>query len=262
MRRRTELEERQPQHEHVDAQKLHARNMAVPLVSKPMVHAMSQSDHCSTHSVHGGEVHDMDIGTPIVSRKAIQTALDTSTQEKDAQIVALQTELSHTKAKLKSATLDVEQSLADNTRLQDDVAAWRGRWNGVNNELRHLKTGLQSSIDDKYLIKEWEDLHAKIVNISHGHFAARPAKMFGYMMSSTRGPETPGSASQPSSQLKQLTQDHTQYTGSDTQRPVIVQAFLWWLLANRIFDHMNYYGNGMYWAGQVRELLGGLEHEL
>lgn len=195
--------------------------------------------------------------------KAIQKTHEQSLIARDSEISRLQMQLSNVQVACDAANSKVTQLNQQNDTLQGDISNWRTRFHGVNNELLQLKHDLKSAIDDDWFIKEWRDLHSKIENFSRTYFVGRPTRIFGAIMNRSKG--TVAAARTETlydHALKQLARKHADYTGSETQRPLIIQALLWWILANEIFDHMNCSNGGLFWAGQTREQLGELESEL
>ncbi|KAF2467961.1 uncharacterized protein BDR25DRAFT_358215 [Lindgomyces ingoldianus] len=143
-------------------------------------------------------------------------------------------------------------------RLQEDLQQSQKNVQNVTNELMQFKSQLNSKVDDRWFVEQWTDLHSKIQNISTKFFAGKISRHSGAMASRGKGkfdvcaPRC----------LMQLTPDYTQYISSENYRPLLIQAFIWWILNNKVFDHASKFSEGLYWAGGMRDSLANLKGEL
>jgi hypothetical protein len=159
-----------------------------------------------------------------------------------------------------------EQSRSESTRLECELdeleskaSYWQTQFNLANSELLKLQTELSSEVSDKWLQSQWYDLHVKIENLSNQYFVGR-ISLPSHVWSK---PSQPVKLShQPAVAIAQLTNKSAEYLGSDRERHLIIQAFIWWFLVNKIFAHTRYDDGGFYWAGQSRELLYHLKRQV
>ncbi|KAF1843606.1 uncharacterized protein K460DRAFT_433300 [Cucurbitaria berberidis CBS 394.84] len=203
-----------------------------------------------------------EVGMPDVSLDNLQKASDQALQVKEMCIRNLEIQLSDLRHAHDNASANVTIVDEENTKLKAEILSWQKQFEKVNQELLQTRSEVRNKVDDKWLLAQWDDLHAKIENLSHLYFVGRPTKVFGSIISRAKGSLTENSDSQASENLKRLTREHAQYTGSNTQRPLIVQAFIWWTLTNSVFNHKSSSEGGLLWAGQTREPLYSLQNEL
>ncbi|OAK94929.1 hypothetical protein IQ06DRAFT_62476 [Phaeosphaeriaceae sp. SRC1lsM3a] len=150
----------------------------------------------------------------------------------------------------------------DVAQAQEDLLDWQGRFGLVNNELLQLRSNLDKHVSDKWFQSQWKVLHTRIEAVSDQYFVGRQSRFQGSILSRGKGMRPDKLEIHPSISLTRLTNEHAWYLGSEHMRPLIIQAFIWWVLVNRIFAHMACDEWGFFWAGQSRDLLYHLKRQI
>jgi hypothetical protein len=151
-----------------------------------------------------------------------------------------------------------------NAGLLEDVETWHSRFNLVNKELLEARADISSGskVDDKWFAMQWGDLQVKIESLSHQYFLGHLSRPGNSILDRAKGSRPEKMESQPSKAITRLTNSFARYLKSDQDRPLLIQAFLWCILVNNVFDHAGYHDGGFYWAGQSRSLLYHLRLEV
>ncbi|KAF2245952.1 hypothetical protein BU26DRAFT_577460 [Trematosphaeria pertusa] len=194
--------------------------------------------------------------------KSMQENHQRALGDRDLRIQRLQAEVEGLRSAHDRAVGNATQLHDQNLELQQDLRRGKETFNAVSKELRQLRSDLKSNLDDKYFIEQWNDLHSKIQNLTNQYFVGRLSRSTGSVLTRAKGSRVDKLDIQPSKRLMFLTREHAQYIGSETHRPLIIQAFIWWILNNKVFDHANRCSEGLYWAGDMRQTLASLKAEL
>jgi hypothetical protein len=151
-----------------------------------------------------------------------------------------------------------------NAGLLEDVRTWHSRFNLANKELLEARADISSGskVDDKWFSMQWNDLQVKIESLSHQYFLGHFSRPGNSILDRAKGSRTDRIDDQPSKAITRLTSSYARYLKSDQDRPLLIQAFLWCVLVNNVFDHAAYHDGGFYWAGQSRSLLYHLRLEV
>lgn len=152
----------------------------------------------------------------------------------------------------------------ENTGLREDVKTWHSRFSLVNTDLLEARADNTSSskVDDKWFGMQWGDLQVKIEALSHQYFLGRLSRPGHSILERAKGSRPEKLENQPSKAITRLTDSYSRYLKSEYDRPLLIQAFLWCVLVNSVFDHSSCNDGGFYWAGQSRSLLYHLRLEV
>lgn len=205
-------------------------------------------------------------------KQNLQRELDKMTQlanEQGEAIASLERSREDMASELDNARNSCERSREHAAKLGNDVAQaqedlldWQGRFGLVNNELLQLRSNLDKHVSDKWFQSQWKVLHTRIEAVSDQYFVGRQSRFQGSILSRGKGMRPDKLEIHPSISLTRLTNEHACYLGSEHMRPFIIQAFIWWVLVNRIFAHMACDEWGFFWAGQSRDLLYHLKRQI
>jgi hypothetical protein len=189
--------------------------------------------------------------------------------ERNASLVLLQKSHDDVVQELHGLRLAHDRLISDvaqlgnlNSELEADVLSWQTQFDIANNELLQLRSNLSNHVSDKWFQTQWKDMHVKIENLSNQYFVGRLSKASNPMKSRGKGSRPDRLENQPAVLLARLTNENARYLASDRERTLIIQAFIWWILINRVFAHTSCDDQGFYWAGQSRELLYHLKRQI
>ncbi|KAF2001292.1 hypothetical protein P154DRAFT_562877 [Amniculicola lignicola CBS 123094] len=191
----------------------------------------------------------------ILSATAAKAALE--------KLLAEKTTEAENATKIKDLVVkDAQELTVEKGKLMKDLQESRKIFKETNNELRELKFEVKNKTPDTWFIDQWRALHAKIENVSRLYFLGQLKKPAGMMATRPKGPLLHKPGVYPSRKLNFLAYNYDQYLSSEEYRPLIVQAFIWWVLTNKVFDHVSRDSEGLFWAGTMRDALGALKNEL
>jgi hypothetical protein len=193
----------------------------------------------------------------------------TVAREKEAMLDSMQKthvsdmqELNNMRMLHERDTADFAQLQNDNAELQATVLSWQSQFDLANKELLRLKSDLGTPVSDKWFQNQWNVINNKIEMLSNQFFLGRLARSSGSMLNRGKLSRTDKLEEQPAVSLTRLSNDSARYLCSEQERPLIIQALIWYVLVNRVFAHTTCDDGGFYWAGQSRELLYHLKRQV
>lgn len=213
------------------------------------------------------ELEEAQLEKQTLQRKLSEKA--TLVHERALALESMERSRNDMQAQRDSAQQAYERNGAQITNLQNEISViqtdlldWQRQFDIVNNELLQIRSDLNKHVNDKWFQSQWRDLHLKIEGVANQYFIGRQSIFSGTILGRGKGTRLDKMEVHPSISLTRLTNEHAQYLGSEHDRPLIIQAFIWWVLVNRVFAHTACDEWGFFWAGQSRELLYHLKRQI